>query len=116
MLVALRLPAPHGAVTVTSASHSSAEMLMKFISGDSTGVDCGKKVEKMKGKIKKNSLVLVGLKEELHPMGKLSSLRMTGTINNPPPAPTSPSEAVALAAAGEGSMSPSSSSSVPGAM
>lgn len=52
-----RLPAPRRAVTVTSASRSSAEMLTKFRSGDSTGVDCGKKVGKMERKQNKTKRV-----------------------------------------------------------
>lgn len=42
-----RVPSPSHGGDITSASHSSAEMLTKFISGDSTGVDCRKKVGKM---------------------------------------------------------------------
>lgn len=47
-----QLPIPRGTVTVTSASRSSAEMLTKFRSGDSTGVDCRRTVGKMEGKQK----------------------------------------------------------------
>lgn len=73
---------------VTSASRSSAEMLTKFISGDSTGVDCGKRWERWKGKKKKKkeSLVPVGLEEKLHPTGKLLNLGVMGAINKPPSA------------------------------
>lgn len=74
-----QLPVPHGIVMVTSASRSSAEMLTKFRSGDSTGVDCRRKVGKMEGRKKKN-LVPVALEKQLHPMGKVSNLHST---NNP---------------------------------
>lgn len=53
-----RLPAPRR----TSASCSSAEMLTKFKSGDSTGVDCGNKWERRGGK---KSIKLFSLKKAM---------------------------------------------------
>lgn len=74
---------PAWVAVVTSASRSSAEMLTKFRSGDSTGVDC-REVGKVEGKPTKERVVPVGLEQKSHPRRKPSHLGVVGTITNAP--------------------------------